>query len=111
LKITPNNVKLAKLWFFIKFLNFSKNSEILNQAKTSYYTAPRKVSEFFDNPIENYELFLHKTNKKILIKSWHRAHPSLCIASAIAMLDRDEHVKCMGKLTKGKFYTQSASKV
>jgi hypothetical protein len=37
LKITPNNVKLIKLrFFFIKFLNFSKNSEILTQAKTSY---------------------------------------------------------------------------
>jgi hypothetical protein len=55
-------------------------------------------------------LFLHKTNKKNIDKIF-TAHPSLCIASAIAMLDRDERVKCMGKLTKGKFYTQSASKV
>ena len=36
LKITPNNVKLVKLWFFIKFMNFSKNSEILTQVKASY---------------------------------------------------------------------------
>jgi len=36
LKITSNNVKLVELWFFIKFLNFSKNSEILTQAKVSY---------------------------------------------------------------------------
>jgi len=36
LKITPNNVKLVKLWFFIKFLNFSKNSKTLTQAKASY---------------------------------------------------------------------------
>ena len=36
LKITLNNVKLVKLWFFIKFLNFSKNSEILTQDKSSY---------------------------------------------------------------------------
>jgi hypothetical protein len=35
-KIKSNNVKLVKLWFFIKFLNFSKNSEILTQAKESY---------------------------------------------------------------------------
>jgi len=35
-KITSNNVKLVKLWFFIKFLNFSKTSEILTQAKESY---------------------------------------------------------------------------
>ena len=57
LKITSNNVKLVKLWFFIKFLNFSKNSEILTQAKASYYKAPRKFSEFFDSLIENYKLF------------------------------------------------------
>jgi hypothetical protein len=36
LKITSNNIKLVKLWFFIKFMNFSKNSEILIQAKASY---------------------------------------------------------------------------
>jgi hypothetical protein len=42
LKITPNNVKLVKLWFFVKFLNFSKTSEILTQAKESYYKAPHK---------------------------------------------------------------------
>ena len=35
-KITSNNVKLVKLWFFVKFLNFSKNFEILTQAKESY---------------------------------------------------------------------------
>jgi len=35
-KIKSNNIKLVKLWFFIKFLNFSKNSEILTQAKESY---------------------------------------------------------------------------
>jgi hypothetical protein len=35
-KITSNNVKLVKLWFFVKFPNFSKNSEILTQAKKSY---------------------------------------------------------------------------
>jgi hypothetical protein len=35
-KITSNNVKLVKLWFFVKLLNFSKNSEILTQAKESY---------------------------------------------------------------------------
>ena len=36
LKITSNNVKLVKLWFFIKFPNFSKTFEILIQAKPSY---------------------------------------------------------------------------
>ena len=35
-KIMSNNVKLVKLWFFVKFSNFSKNSEILTQAKSSY---------------------------------------------------------------------------
>jgi len=35
-KITSNNVKLVKLWFFVKFPNFSKTSEILTQAKKSY---------------------------------------------------------------------------
>jgi hypothetical protein len=36
LKITSNNVKLVELWFFVKFPNFSKNSEILTQDKASY---------------------------------------------------------------------------
>jgi len=36
LKLTSNNIKLVKLWFFVNFLNFSKNSEILTQAKASY---------------------------------------------------------------------------
>jgi hypothetical protein len=36
LKITPKNVKLVKLRFFFKFLNFYKNSEILTLAKAPY---------------------------------------------------------------------------
>jgi hypothetical protein len=28
-----------------------------------------KLLEFFDNLIENYEKYLHKTNKKLMIKS------------------------------------------
>jgi hypothetical protein len=70
LKITSNNVKLVKLWFFIKFLNFSKTFEILTQAKPSYYKTPRKISEFFNTSIENYKISLHKTSQQILIKSW-----------------------------------------
>jgi hypothetical protein len=80
LKITSNNLKLVKLWFFIKFLNFSKNSEILTQVKTSYYKAPRKFSEFFDNLIENYKFILYKTSQKILIKSWPRLKPTPAFA-------------------------------
>jgi hypothetical protein len=38
-------------------MNFLKNSEILTQAKISYFKASRKFSEFFDKSIENYELF------------------------------------------------------
>ena len=64
LKITPNNVKLAKLWFFIKFLNSSKNSKILNQTKASYHKVPCKFSEFFDNSIKNYNFFYIKLVKK-----------------------------------------------
>jgi hypothetical protein len=55
LKITPNNIKLVKLWFFIKFLNLSKNYKILTQAKASYYKDPHKFSEFSDNPINSYK--------------------------------------------------------
>ena len=36
LKISSNNIKLVKLWFFVKFPNFSNNYEILTQAKASY---------------------------------------------------------------------------
>jgi len=79
LKITPNNIKLVKLWFFIKFLNFSKNSEILTQAKTSYYKASRKFSKKFNNSIENYKFFLHKTSKNILKKSWTGLQPTLAL--------------------------------
>ena len=70
LKITPNNVKLIKLWFFIKFMNFFKNSEILTQDKTSYWTFP--INFFKKNLITQSRitnLFLHNTSKKILIKS------------------------------------------
>jgi hypothetical protein len=59
LKITSNNVKLIKLWFFIKFLNFSKKSEILTQVKASYI---RKLhinfQKNFGNSIKNYKIFL-----------------------------------------------------
>ena len=64
LKITPNNVKLVKLWLFIKFLNFSKNSKILTQAKISYYRASHKFSEFFNKLIKNYKKNVHKTSQK-----------------------------------------------
>jgi hypothetical protein len=37
IEITPNNIKTAQIMiFFIKFMNFSKNSEILIQSKASY---------------------------------------------------------------------------
>jgi len=52
-------------WFFVKFLNFSKNSEILTQAKASYSNAPHKCSEFFDNPIKSYEFFYFTWNLSI----------------------------------------------
>ena len=65
LKITSNNIKLIKLWFFIKFLNFFKNSEILTQAKTSYYKILHKFLEFFNNSIDNYKfIFYIKLVKK-----------------------------------------------
>ena len=64
LKITSNNIKLVKLWFFIKFLNISKTFEILTQVKASYYKSPCKFSEFYDNLIKSYEFFfLHKTSQ------------------------------------------------
>jgi len=89
LKITSNNLKLVKLWFFIKFLNFSKNSEILTQVKTSYYKAPRKFSEFFDNLIKNYKFILYKTSQKILIKSWPRLKPTPAFAIPPPMVADD----------------------
>jgi len=48
--------------FFIKFLNFFKNSEILTQAKASYKKTSRKFSELFDTLIKNYKFSLHKTS-------------------------------------------------
>jgi len=72
LKITSNNIKLVKLWFFIKFLNFSKESEILTQAKASIRRFQVNFQNFFDNSFKNYKLFLYKTNQKILIKSSFR---------------------------------------
>ena len=88
LKITLNNLKLVTLCFFIKFLNFFKNSEILTQAKVLYYKALRKFSEFFDNLIENYEFFLYKTSKNILIKSLPRLEPTLALSMRPPLLAR-----------------------
>jgi len=64
-KIISNNIKLVKLWFFIKFMNFSKNSKILTQAKASYLKVSCKFSEFFYNSIKNYEFVYIKLVKNI----------------------------------------------
>jgi len=54
-RLTQLHSKFAMQFINIYFL--ITQSRIMTQAKISYYKASRKFSEFFDNSIENYDLF------------------------------------------------------